>query len=364
MKEKHTIDSLFIAFLKALFWFHPAVWYFEKEIKNVHEYLADRKAAASDLETYISTLSIKALEVNGLLLSNHFYKSSILNRIKMLNNKNRPKSFKIVLSALLFTGIGFAFSCSQELVPPVASSNEDIQPLNNDEVFNVVEEGATPIGGFPSYFKLVASEISYPTEAKDKGVEGAVFVEFVVSKEGKSSQHRIAKGIGSGCDEEALRVIQKLDIEWNAPKQQGIPVNQKLVIPVRFKLNNESSSEMRKTEPLEHNSSDSIPEDVFTIVEKSAFPKGGYPEFYNYVKENLKYPEDAVKASIEGRVFVEFIVDHDGNLTSPRVVRGIGYGCDAEALRVISEALPWDVATQRGNVVKQKIILPITFKLK
>jgi protein TonB len=85
--------------------------------------------------------------------------------------------------------------------------------------------------------------------------------------------------------------------------------------------------------------------------------------FYDYVSKNLKYPPKAARMGIEGRVFVEFIVERDGSLTDINVAKGIGGGCDEEAVRVIAEAPNWSPGKQRGRAVRVRMIMPIVFKL-
>jgi protein TonB len=82
-----------------------------------------------------------------------------------------------------------------------------------------------------------------------------------------------------------------------------------------------------------------------------------------YVSENLKYPVKASRMDIQGRVFVQFVVEKDGSLTDIQVVKGIGAGCDEEAVRVIKNAPRWEPGKQRGRPVRVKMILPIVFKL-
>ncbi len=107
-----------------------------------------------------------------------------------------------------------------------------------------------------------------------------------------------------------------------------------------------------------------VVEEIFTIVEDPAEPNGGMQAFYKYVGSKLKYPSQAKRMGVEGKVFVEFVVDKDGTLTNVRAVRGIGAGCDEEAVRVIKNAAKWKPGKQRGRAVKVKIVLPISFKLQ
>lgn len=104
-------------------------------------------------------------------------------------------------------------------------------------------------------------------------------------------------------------------------------------------------------------------DEIFTIVEESATPKGGMSAFYKYVGEKMKYPAQARRMTIEGKVFVEFVINKDGHISDVRVVKGIGAGCDEEAMRVIQGAPAWTPGKQRGKPVKQRMVLPITFRL-
>jgi protein TonB len=104
-------------------------------------------------------------------------------------------------------------------------------------------------------------------------------------------------------------------------------------------------------------------EEIFTIVEDQPAPKGGMAAFYEYVGKNLKYPAQARRMGIEGKVFVQFIVDKDGSITEVQAIKGIGAGCDEEAIRVLKNAPKWSPGKQRGRPVKVRMILPITFKL-
>lgn len=104
-------------------------------------------------------------------------------------------------------------------------------------------------------------------------------------------------------------------------------------------------------------------DEIFTIVEDQPVPNGGMSAFYKYVGDKLKYPAQARRMGIEGKVFVQFVVDKDGTLTEVKAVKGIGAGCDEEAVRVIKGAPKWKPGKQRGRSVKVRMILPITFKL-
>lgn len=104
-------------------------------------------------------------------------------------------------------------------------------------------------------------------------------------------------------------------------------------------------------------------EEEFTIVESQPAPKEGMKPFYAYISENLKYPTQAKEMGVQGKVFVEFMVDKDGKLINVKAIKGIGAGCDEEAVRVIKSASKWIPATIVDMPVKVKMIIPITYKL-
>ncbi|MFO7998138.1 MAG: energy transducer TonB [Bacteroidales bacterium] len=107
-----------------------------------------------------------------------------------------------------------------------------------------------------------------------------------------------------------------------------------------------------------------IEEDViFTVVEdQPAFP-GGEEARIRYLQENLRYPQMAREAGIQGTVFVTFVVERDGSVTDVRVLRGIGGGCDEEAVRVVRNMPRWQPGRQRGQPVRVQFNMPIRFVL-
>jgi protein TonB len=104
-------------------------------------------------------------------------------------------------------------------------------------------------------------------------------------------------------------------------------------------------------------------DEIFTVVEESAAPKGGMQAFYKFVSDKIKYPAQARRMGIEGRVFVEFVINKDGSLSDVRAIKGIGAGCDEEAVRIVQSSPAWSPGKQRGKPVKQRYTLPIIFKL-
>lgn len=106
---------------------------------------------------------------------------------------------------------------------------------DEDKIFYAVEQQAEFPGGFAEMMKFLKKNIKYPASAKRMGIEGKVFVKFIVDKEGAISNIEISKGINADLDKEAMRVI-KLMPPWKAGKQNGRAVKSQFVLPVYFKL--------------------------------------------------------------------------------------------------------------------------------
>jgi periplasmic protein TonB len=102
--------------------------------------------------------------------------------------------------------------------------------------------------------------------------------------------------------------------------------------------------------------------DTFIVVEKKPLPIGGYETFYKHIGKSITYPKKARYNETEGKVFVEFVVNPYGEVVNPKIIKGIGSGCDEEAIRVLTQT-KWEPGKQRGQPVNVKLVMPITFKL-
>ena len=105
-------------------------------------------------------------------------------------------------------------------------------------------------------------------------------------------------------------------------------------------------------------------EDPFTVVEQMPEFPGCTEGMFKFMKDNMKYPEDAQKQQIEGRVLVQFIVEKDGSLSNVNVLRSVFPSLDAEAVRVVKAMPNWKAGRQKGEPVRVKFTIPLMFKLK
>lgn len=107
-----------------------------------------------------------------------------------------------------------------------------------------------------------------------------------------------------------------------------------------------------------------VEQEIFTIVESMPDFPGGQQAMLEYIARNIKYPPLARESGIQGRVFVNFVVEPDGSVSNVKVIRGIGGGCDEEAVRVIQSMPKWTPGRQRGKAVRVSFNLPVRFTLQ
>lgn len=152
--------------------------------------------------------------------------------------------------------------------------------------------------------------------------------------------------------ENPFKVVSKRDI-------QGMKIDP-LELPKRVEKQN-------VIENIEDDSTEKeeIPtNEIFAIVEKMPEYPGGMAEMMKYLSQNIKYPIHAREVGIQGRVIVVFVVNKDGSITEPEVVKGVEKSLNQEAIRVITSMPKWEPGTQRGKPVRVRYTLPVVFRLR
>lgn len=125
---------------------------------------------------------------------------------------------------------------TEEVVIEDENTNQVIEEVIETPIFTVVEEMPSFPGGDEARIKFLSTNIIYPQMAKESGISGTVYVTFVINEKGKVAEVKVLRGIGGGCDEEAVRVV-KLMPPWNPGKQSGKPVRVQFNMPIKFTLN-------------------------------------------------------------------------------------------------------------------------------
>ena len=249
---------------------------------------------------------------------------------------NRPFSAKIgLIVALLLVSLFLLISIW----------NSDSE--HKSEVYEIVEQRPVLIGGLSG----LQAKVKYPEIARKAHVEGRVIVQFTVDENGDVRDAQVLRGAGAELDEEAIRAISE-HAEFTPGRQDGKPVAVRLSIPIVFKLNDESKALSVQSQSLEQ-------QDHYVVVEQMPELIGGL----SAIQAKVRYPEIARKANVEGRVIVQLIVDENGNVRDPEILRGAGAGLDEEAIRVISEHAEFTPGRQDGKPIAVRLSIPIVFKL-
>ncbi len=105
-------------------------------------------------------------------------------------------------------------------------------------------------------------------------------------------------------------------------------------------------------------------DEIFQVVENDPEFPGGAEAMYKYLAQNIKYPQLARENNITGRVYLQFVVEKDGSVTNVKVMRDIGGGCGAEAVRVVKSMPKWTPGKQRGKAVRVYYQIPVNFSLR
>ena len=278
ISQHHTVDLILVELATILQWFNPIIWLAGREMKSIHEYLADEGVLQNGISRpgYQQMILDETMGIRVNNLTNNFNVSLLKKRIAMMT-KSKSKTWaksKVlialpVLLVLLFLLTARSYSNSDVLkvtgspvfAPVYLTSGPD--PVIQDkpkkesqikyvapvvagkEVYTVVEKQPSYPGGQDGYRKFLIENIKYPEEAMKNKVMGTVYITFVVEKDGAVTNVKVLRGIGSGCDEEAVRVVKMMP-NWNPGENKGQPVAVQYNLPINFKLDCLKKDEPKK----------------------------------------------------------------------------------------------------------------------
>ncbi len=249
IQKKHSMDLIFMEVLTVLFWFHPAIWYLRRELKIQHEYDADRCVleACHDKKAYQKILLDMSFLDYNFPIANPFNYSPLKKRIMMMNKtirKNRARAIIGMLMILpLFSITWLVQSCGP--APETAVEAEEVVTVTDEYeqevIFTVVEEPPRFPGGESARQQFMKDNLEYPHEARQAGIQGTVFVSFVVEQDGSVSNVEVLRGVGGGLDEEAVRVVRAMP-NWIPGRQRGEDVRVQFNMPIRFRLSHDEAA--------------------------------------------------------------------------------------------------------------------------
>ncbi|MDD2306891.1 MAG: M56 family metallopeptidase [Prolixibacteraceae bacterium] len=304
IRQGHTFDVLLLEIIAIVQWFNPFFWLFRRALRENHEFLADQAVIShGTAPSWYKQILINQYVGDQIVIANNFNYSLIKIRIKMMSKiKSRKITYaKILLGVILAGSLTASFAFEQKKstsIPPnpekqtktilvdgrevqISGDKAGVEKLLNvitesddyklktdaasgrvtlvsktnkvgeltvtglatqeksdkaqDEVFVVVDEMPEYPGGVMALRTFLASNVKYPIEAQKKGIQGKVFVNFVVEKDGTVGLVKIARGVDPSLDAEALRVV-KLLTNWKPGKEKGKDVRVSYTVPIQFKL--------------------------------------------------------------------------------------------------------------------------------
>lgn len=212
---------------------------------------------------------------------------------------------------------------------------------------------------------LIEQEFVMTPAEIEAGIEGEVELTFTVQADGRSKDMRVSRSLGDAPDKEALRV-GKL-IRWHPASVGGSALDTERTLKIQVSAKKYRKAHAKDAPPLPFAS---LPADASGELyqdrgtDSLAVPiiaKGlrGLPV---YLAENMRYPEDARRRDIQGKVAVEFVVETSGNVSNIRAVEALGAGCDDEAMRLI-RSMKWRPAIKGGQRVRSIVKMDIQFRL-
>lgn len=329
VKNLHFIDLILFGLAGIIHWFNPVMWLFERSIREVHEFEADREVLKHepDKGMYQALLVNQVTGIEIFKLANSFSKSITKKRMIMMSKMRSGKlsSAKVLVVLPIILCLVFAFSKPQV----IGKSSQNLQP------------------------KHVMGKVT-DAKSNESLVGAAVIIEGTTE--------------GTVTDEAGKYMIdlsggeQVLVFSYVGYETQRVKADRPEII-VKMQKKVYDLPEDNALKPGEEITSEKDKELFQVVEEMPSFQGKGGEGFREYLAKNIVYPEEAKKNSITGKVYVQFTVNTKGEVVDVKVVRSVSPGLDKEAVRVVESSPLWEPGKQKGKPVDVQFTFPIEFKL-
>lgn len=327
IRQGHTVDILLLEFISIFQWFNPFFWLLRRVIKENHEFMADRAV----LDNGVTLDLYKKILVGQYIgqqfsMANNFNSSLIKTRLKMMTKIKSSKfaRFRFLGAGIMAIALLLVFACE----------NKDTSVVEPSADQQGVQIRSTTGGGQP--LVLIDGEIA-DKDAMDKLDPNSIESVDVL----KATNSAIIEKYG----ELAKNGVIKITLKYGATDAKKNTIDG--VTAVAYGQKSSTNNDP-----------------VFQMVDKMPEFPGGELALRKYIARNIKYPVDASKEGIQGKVYVNFVVEKDGSVGRIRVVRGVDPLLDAEAIRVAKAMPSWTPGEQRGEKVAVAYTVPINFVLQ
>ena len=298
-----------------------------------------------------------------------------IERISVLKNQSsiavygsRGKNGVIVV-----TTKGAGKPATDEVVFNEKTGSVEITSASTEDMpFLIAEKMPLFQGGNLNAFRTwVQEHLQYPAEAVKRNIQGRVVVTFTIEKDGSVSNIQILQSPDKLLADEARRVIASSPAgAWTPGEQRGEKVSVKYTLPVDFRTKTEKTTDEaafdEKTGTVK-TASAPAEDSPFLIAEvMPSFRGGDITAFRNWIQMHIKYPAEALKAKLYGRVVASFVIEKDGSVSNIQILQSPGKPLADEARRVIGDAPAdaWTPGRQRGQAVRVKLTVPVDFRIQ
>jgi len=357
VRQRHSVDVLLVEVLRVIFWFNPVLILYKKSLQQVHEYLAD--AATPQRDRYANFLLAYALHKPANTLTNNFLNSSHLkNRIKMLyKNRNSKWALGKYLAILPLMGIVLVLTASRERVADAVEDN-----------MTALAPATALVAIMPVVTVVETTTVKGTVRSsKTKDLLPGANVILAGTTRGTTADANGAFELGE------VPLDSKLVISYVGYETRVVEItkkNQVVNVVLAWQQNSLNSvvvvgyGTTRESRPW--SAGDSLKEtdkEEFKVVEQMPEFPGGIQEMYRFLGKNIRYPAEAWRGNVEGKVVITFTVAANGRIRNPQVTQSLGGGTDEEALRVVLNMPTWKPAVQNGRPVPMEYVLPIDFQI-
>ena len=344
----HSLDVILVDLLTALQWYNPAMWMLRQDLRAIHEYEADGEVLSHGISArqYQYLLISKATSIGGYSIANGINHSTLKNRIHMMTNMKSKSSHLWKLLALLPI-IGTALALNAHTVTEYVYE----KPQTQQSVKKGRKAGNMKLNS--QNIQVVTTES--PSAEQD---DGKTFKMQGIVKDKEKGEPMVGAIVKVGNTQKG--VVTGIDGTFSIDVKKGDVV-------VAAYIGYESDAIVIK-EPKSNyvfvlQKAGTSSEKTFDVVEQMPQFPGGPATMMEFLKENIRYPEEAQKKGLQGRVVVSFIVRKDGSIDNCHVARSVDPLLDAEAVRVIRSMPNWTPGMQDGKAVAVRYNVPVSFRL-
>lgn len=220
------------------------------------------------------------------------------------------------------------------------------------------------VGGKTELQRFYEQHVVYPDKALKEKKEGTVRVKFTLLENGKAINPSIVETSGSELDQEAMRLFRLL--EWIPGEKDGKKVNTYHFVSFTFDIDKYKKFTKKRgfVKPkIDKKAPPDTTMEIFERPDKVADYYMGEEALADFIRSTLEYPQVAKQQNLQGVVELSFVVEQDGRVSNISIVRGVGGGCNEEAISLIGETR-WKPAVHKGKTVRSRYRYAIQFTLE